>query len=184
MNLNINIKIDKKSIAVIGILLLLGIVAAADQVILRDNSASSFPAGIDAPNIIYNNTAHVKVGSFTKNTADATTTTAYTGIGFKPSSVQFRFYYQIGNDWFGSGFDDSITANSQIAVGINSGGWGGISVSSTNSTMLVTGSVYNGCSTTATCGKISSMNADGFTISWIKTGSPAGTYTIQYTAYR
>lgn len=179
MNLNINIKTDKKTLAVIGILLLLGIVAAADQIVLRDNSASDFPAGITAPNVIYNNTAHVITGSFTRDTSLASGTQAITGLGFKPALVNFGSAEYAGNGLIAIGSDDGITPTLNYLYSTGAAA----TITTYSVSAMVTGISACGASNSY-CGKILSMDADGFTITWTKTGAPAGTDTITYTAYR
>ncbi len=97
---------------------------------------------------------------------------SYTGIGFRP--VGFYAYSIIHTqDTFSWGFDDGTNGN---AIYDNSG-WGEntYGVGSGSSIYPVTsGANYNK-------GSIASFDADGFTISWTKLGSPAAlTISIYY----
>ncbi len=119
-------------------------------------------------------TTRYKVGSFTRDTSTASGTQAVTGVGFKPKAVIF-FGTQVNTVETTWGFDDGTTpaymnrygaTNFNIDAGTNS----------ISSIETAGGNEY--------AGKISSLDSDGFTITWAKTGSPTGTLYVIYLAFR
>jgi len=116
----------------------------------------------------------IKNGSISRDTATATGTQAITGVGFKPSAVIFIAVVP-GTSEVSIGFDngtinDCIYNYYSTAPGDWYGGAFSIFLSQTDP-------INYG-------GMISSLDADGFTISWTKTGAKTGTATIQYIAFR
>ena len=117
-----------------------------------------------------------KIGTFSINQETATGTQAITNVGFKPSLLIF---FAVQGNVVG-----------KMSVGFDSGSaryciwdrnnatedtWGG------SSTRSIT--VYEGTSTLY-AGLIDSMDADGFTIGWTRTGTPTGIAEIYYAAFR
>ena len=114
-----------------------------------------------------------KVDTFTRDTSLATGTQSVVGVGFKPSYVIF-LAVQNANDEASWGFDDGtdnrgIADNNGIATDTYVVG-GAIELRESP------GNIY--------AGSISTFDADGFTMSWIRAGTPTGTATIRFTAFR
>jgi len=117
--------------------------------------------------------AQFKVGYFTRDLSVAAGTQSVTGVGFQPKAVIFFASPNTDGLVSSAGVDDGSSHgskytkdNSGIKFNHNEG----------YSLYLRTGSG------TYQVGYISSMDADGFTITWVKAGSPTGTYYIQYLA--
>lgn len=113
-----------------------------------------------------------KVGSITRDQTLATSL-AITGLGFKPAYIMFFMAppggsVAIYSSW---GMDDGVTP---VCITTRSA-----------STSFDAYSIFAGDGATwAMEGKISSFDADGFTIAWTKTGTPpAGNITIRWTAF-
>ena len=111
------------------------------------------------------------VGTFDRDMTAVTGGVSYTGVGFTPKAIIFL------------GTDNAIT-----------GSWGfsddtteGIVFNDDGTTTLSTDTVAIrisegvGARQVAT---VSSFDSDGFTLSWTKTGTPTGTATIKYLAFR
>jgi hypothetical protein len=116
-----------------------------------------------------------KVGSFTRDVSLAGSTQAVTGVGFKPKAVLMITNINgtaamcVGVCTItGQGvvFDDSVNAAATY----------GISTSNVVYLSTAAGVAANA--------PITSMDSDGFTITWAKTGSPTGTATVIYLALR
>lgn len=117
-----------------------------------------------------------KVGSVTRDMSTATGTVAITGIGFQPTSLQIFAVLPSTSD--SRGFVDS----SCNAVGItrtSTSTYQALSAFGANTAVAL--EVSSGNYQYAT---ISAYGADGFTFSWNKVGSPTGTATITYIAYK
>jgi hypothetical protein len=118
----------------------------------------------------------VKIGTFTKDSADAGADVAYTGVGFKPSSVIFLCNVSTTTA-------TSIGFDTQSAHGVifdryaqtASVNWAGNSSYSIIICIGV-GVEYDGA--------IKTFDADGFTITWTKTGNCTGTISVFYLAFR
>ena len=115
-----------------------------------------------------------KVGSFTRDTALASGSQAVTGIGFKPKAVIFLSCQSTVVGEASWGLDDGSNPeviyddhNDNVDEYVYDGSFsiydeeGG-------------GAFYTG--------KINSMDADGFTVGWTRTGAPTGTVTVIYLA--
>lgn len=118
-------------------------------------------------------------GYFTKDTADATGTNSYTGVGFKPRAVLFFSVMSSANNSQSSWGFDTLTNHAVLADS---------DVSTEDSYTQGTGSsIYafqaSGAPVTSYEGALSSLDADGFTISWTKTGAKVGTITVYYIAF-
>ena len=113
----------------------------------------------------------IKVGSFTKNVADAAGDVAYTGVGFKPSAIIFLAY-----------------ATHSISIGIDDGTTHGLVGGMANPMAPYIGAfafelhVVDGTDNTKAI--VKTMDADGFTITYTKVATPTGTFTIYYLALR
>lgn len=127
----------------------------------------SIKAYVDAAAVSY------KIGSFSRDVSTATGTQAVTGVGFQPRLLVLLS--NLGSSpATGASFTDGTNHGliyNQHAFSANS--WAN---SSTNIVTIEQGSgnQYNGA--------LSSLDSDGFTISWTKTGSPTGTATIYFLA--
>lgn len=104
-----------------------------------------------------------KIVSFTRDLSSSAGNVAYTGAGFKPTCVIF--------------FSNYATATVYISAGFSDQTGGGASIALLNGTATFTSfPIYIGNNTGAyQTGAISSYDADGFTITWAKTGAPSGT---------
>jgi hypothetical protein len=117
----------------------------------------------------------VKVGSFTRDTSLASGTQAITGVGFKPKAVIFFVGMANTAHRFSVGMDDGTTGASVADDNVDAAG---SFFPTTGRSIDITGPTsadnYN-------C-VIQSMDADGFTLSWSKIGSPSGTAGAMYLA--
>jgi hypothetical protein len=112
------------------------------------------------------------VGTFTRDISIASGNQSVIGIGFKPSAVIFVCAQTTpanSNAYTSIGFDNGTTAYMM----------GGSFVGQTVQTYSIG---FN--STTSYVGKILTMDADGFTISWTKGSTPTGVLSMVYMALR
>ena len=117
----------------------------------------------------------IKLGSFTRDTSLASGTQAITGVGFKPSHVLFLPSID-GTPELSIGFDDGtnhLEVHNYHTITPNTWGYWAARCIQLVQGLGVT---YDAL--------ISSMDADGFTISWVKTGAKTGTAIIFYIAFR
>ena len=117
----------------------------------------------------------IKLGSFTRDISIASGTQQITGVGFKPSLVAF-FANVSGNAATSIGATDGVT---KAAVynrhNVVANTW--YSVIGYFTSLAMTGSdEYDASAIT--------LDADGFTITWTRTGSPTGTATGIYLVWR
>ena len=113
-----------------------------------------------------------KVGSFTRDTTVASGTQAVTGVGFTPKAV--IFFMGQGSTYESSwGFDDSVTFSVMY------------SASASTYNFSASFSIYDdeGGGVLYT-GKVTTLDTDGFTITWARTNAPTGTIEISYLALR
>lgn len=114
-----------------------------------------------------------KVGTFTRDTTLASGTQAVTGVGFLPKAVIF-----LANQ----------STTKEMSVGIDDGTTNAcIYQTSTAGTFnLTTNSIVDdeASGSASYSGAITTLGADGFTITWTKVGSPSGTLTVYYLALR
>ena len=113
-----------------------------------------------------------KVGAFTRDTSLASGNQAITGVGFQPKAVVFlacvpsAFIFSVGLDTQAAResirTEDATTFTGVAAAGIS------LHTNSAN--------VYSGAITT--------LDADGFTVAWTRTGTPTGLAQIKYLAMR
>ena len=117
----------------------------------------------------------MKIGTFTKNTADASGDQAITGVGFKPSKIIF-FVMVDSTSEMSIGLDDG-TLHYVLSdyYAFTAGDW---SYRATASIELLQAAGIS------SLGVITAIGADGFTITWTKTGAKTGTATIIYMAFR
>lgn len=117
------------------------------------------------------------VGNTSRDTTTASGTQAITGVGFKPRAVYFQVIQDNSDEW-SLGID---TATNSMALfhngGVSADTWRVIDDSSASIYIIEsTGNVY--------AGEISSLDSDGFTITWTKTGTPTGTIAVDFMAFR
>ena len=107
------------------------------------------------------------MGYFAKTTTTASGDQSFTGVGFTPKMIVF---FMSDTGCISQGMD-SITQQhcSYARTG------GAVGYDNSNSIFY-----YNG--TDSYKGKIKSFDADGFTISWVRTNSPAATINVMYLA--
>lgn len=113
----------------------------------------------------------IKIGTFTRGMSVASGDVSITGVGFKPSVVIFLSC--LATTSMTIGFDDASTH--LCIMNYNSGT---DYYYTSNSIMLwYSSSNYQ-------AGLLKSLDSDGFTLTWSKTGSPGGTAIIHYLAIR
>lgn len=117
-----------------------------------------------------------KAGSFTRDTTTASGNQSVTGVGFKPKVVAFVMARD-NSFAFSVGIDDGTTS---ICATSNSSVTAGAFLIDTNDAIS---SIVNGGADVYQ-GNITSLDSDGFTIAWVKTGTPTATITIGYLALR
>lgn len=116
-----------------------------------------------------------KYGATSIDTATATGTQAITGVGFKPSTLIFLANVS-GTPQASIGFDDGTNAGCITNYHAGSADTWDRSISRSIILTQGAGNIYDGV--------ISALGADGFTISWTKTGAKTGTANIFYIAIR
>lgn len=119
--------------------------------------------------------ATVKIGTFTYDLTTASGTQAITGVGFQPTAV-FFVGGKNGSSGVGFGLDDGTNRIGVFDDNVDSAGT--YVVTTSNSLAIATAAGANQQA------NITSFGADGFTLAWVKTGSPTGTATIGYLALR
>ena len=138
----------------------------------RLTSASSGSAGGD---MSYANTRFF-LSNFSRDTAAASGTQAVTGLGFSPKAVIFL------SDQGGVATDTSFGVDS----GSNQGAvfWNHPTTASSFQDSIDYSIFSQETSTADYRGEVSSLDADGFTVNWTRTGAPTGTIRIVYLAFR
>lgn len=115
-----------------------------------------------------------KIIPLTRVLSVASGSVSYTGVGFRPSLVSFIGAVQgpfIGFATLG-GYDDGT--NHWCGFGLSGGAAGQVFASNIRS--IITGDDAAGANYQD--GHITSMDADGFTIAWVKNGTPTATATF------
>jgi len=134
----------------------------ASKIVKLDSNAK-IPA-VDGS--LLTNILKYKILGFSRDISLANGTQAVTGAGFTPKVVVFIATVQ-STALFSVGFDDLSNPNCIPSLGASAFSTGaGVSIY-----MFVSTGNY-------TTGVINSLDVDGFTISWVKTGSPTGTAYI------
>ena len=113
------------------------------------------------------------LGSFSRTMSASSGDVSYTGVGFKPSVIIFLSVYI--NTSSSIGFDDG--SSSVVVLDYNYSG-NPHTIESNKSVWLWPASGNHQLM------RIKTMDADGFTGTWTKTGSPTGTGTVYYLAMR
>lgn len=120
----------------------------------------------------------VGIVAFTRSESTASGTQAVTGLGFTPRAIAFLMGIGGGNDARMSiGFQDAGT--SAVVYG-NAGGVAG--TFRYNSTRSVYSNTTDGA--TSYDGFASAFDADGFTMTWARTGTPSTTLNICAICFR
>jgi len=115
----------------------------------------------------------VKVGSFTRDMTASSGSVSYTGVGFQPKCVVF--VSAIDTTSMSVGFDDGTSH--YCVRGVSYGGTVLFNRVGSNSIDIATSFVDQ------QQGKGTSLDSDGFTITWTKGGSPTGTGYVYYLAF-
>lgn len=115
-----------------------------------------------------------KTGFFTRDVSTASGTQAITGVGFTPKLVLFRVCFSTGGNAASASWGEDDGANPQCFT--NETGSFAPLIDSLNSIDII-----NSGGNTSTA-KITAFGTDGFTLTWVKTGSPTGTLIIYFTA--
>ena len=105
--------------------------------------------------------------------AGAPTDVAYTGVGFTPTSI-IALAVLHGSVDFIVGFADSAKTQDGLTR-------------SYDGNMYHNANIFLGCSTAAGAyqnGVLKSFDADGFTLTWTKGGSPTGTFDLYFLCFR
>ena len=118
-------------------------------------------------------------GEFTKNTADATdTTTVISSVGFTVKALIFFFGQHNAVGRAGWGMATSADQGTLVDDEVESAGRyyipKGLTYNYAIESWQSGSNVYEGAVTT--------FGSDGFTVTWLKTGSPTGTLTVMYMA--
>jgi hypothetical protein len=113
-----------------------------------------------------------KIGVFSRDMTAATGSVGYTGVGFRPSYVQF-FLVEPNDCWSWGCSDGSGNFDTFIQNTLSGGSW--------DNTFCLRAEQTGGNIQT---GAVTSLDADGFTISWAKVSSPTGTAQIVYMAFK
>lgn len=120
--------------------------------------------------------AAFKAGSFTRDMTTASGSQAITGVGFKPRAVIF-FAVENGAPSMSVGMVD-LSLNQNAVADANT-------VSTDTYANVASAAIYAQDAAAASySGAISSLDADGFTVSWTRTSTPSGTLTVNYLAIR
>ena len=117
----------------------------------------------------------VAIGEFTRDTTVASGTQTVTGVGFQPVGTIFHMA-QSGASEASWGFDDG-TNRKVLLIASNA---------ATTYRNNGTNSIYDSQNVGSTDykGIVQSFDSDGFTISWTKVGSPTGTITVTFYAFK
>ena len=130
---------------------------------LKSNGASA-PSWVSAPAGV-----SVSTGSFTRDITTASGSQAITGVGFVPKAVMFTMSAG-GSARFSDGFDTQTARGSTYTNGSAT-----FNADARSIIVFTDGSNFQ-------VAQIATMDSDGFTLTWTKTGSPTGSATIKYLA--
>lgn len=137
-------------------------------------AAAAAAAQTTANGALQTSSTRFKVGTFTRDISTATGSQAITGVGFTPKAIAFLSGAAAGIALSSIGFSDNTT---EVAWSTLTGTGSGFLSATTCISVGTTGSDNQ----TAT---VTSFDADGFTLAWIKNGTPTGTATMAYLAFR
>ncbi len=106
-----------------------------------------------------------KIITFTKDLAEASCDSVYTGVGFKPTLVFFFTQVRTGTWWAQGFFNElAIRAISKYNAGENWANKSDIEI------IYSDGHKQNGV--------LKSIDSDGFTLTWTQTGGPTGSQSF------
>ncbi len=127
---------------------------------------------------LYTGTGTTKVGTFDRDTTLASGTQSVTGIGFKPKTILF-FANEANTGEASFGFSsEPVTGGSTANVSVNCR-----TATSPGTFNSNAASIFSFQSSSDYYqGSLSSIDNDGFTISWTKTGATTGTLSVAYLA--
>lgn len=142
-------------------------------------AVNAFPSGWQATvklvsasqALVLNLPPRVFQGSFTRDLAAATGTVAYTGVGFKPRKITCYMHLPgtlTSSNGVCAGGTQMCNYTSSVASSDN-----------TSSNYLIYALQGTGASQSAV---IQTLDSDGFTLAYIKTGLPTGTVNVVYMA--
>lgn len=146
---------------------------------LKTQGASANPVWAAVNDMNYSDTRFF-TGSFTRDISTATGTQAVTGVGFTPKAIFF---------WGGVSQSTKVSWGAGSSTGTSQQGVladDSVTTADTYQTQTnrVVFLIQTGGSTDSYAGTIQSFDSDGFTISWVKSGSSTGTATINFIALR
>lgn len=118
-----------------------------------------------------------KLFSLTRVLSVASGSVAYTGLGFKPSFIQFQTGISGGATWMSFGQSD-VASNSSQELALNAGGTLGAFAQNVAGIQRDNAAGSNWQSFVVT-----SFDADGFTLAWTKTGTPTATASVSATCF-
>lgn len=144
--------------------------AAGDTAIMRGESGLTRMLMYGPPKV------GAKTVSFTRDTSLASGTQAVTGVGFIPRAVILLAGLNTGTAQVSVGMDEGVTPACMFNNSNNTADTWGITASQSITFIQSGAAVYEG--------KISAFGADGFTITWTKTGTPTGTNTVVALCFR
>ena len=114
----------------------------------------------------------VKIGTITRGMSSDSGDVSYTGVGFKPTNI--LFLAQVASASISTGMDDGTNRYALTT-------WGTTPTYSTSSVLSIS-MIEDG--TKMQTGIVKTLDADGFTITWKRTGTPAiANGTIFYMAF-
>lgn len=116
--------------------------------------------------------SRVAVGNFTRDISLASGTQAVTGVGFRPRAIIFFMAETAALPQGSWGLDNGTITN--CTVQSQNGNLG----DATNKSIFWNDTV----ALTQYFATVSTMDIDGFTVTWTRTGAPTGTISIMYMA--
>ena len=120
------------------------------------------------------------IGTFTRDISTADGTQAVTGVGFQPTHIIFHANINNVAGGFSVGFDDGTTRRGS---GIDGDTANTFSDGSSTTDISILCRDVAGTSGASYEGSVTTLGADGFTITWNKIGSPTGSLVIYYMAF-
>lgn len=117
-------------------------------------------------------TSNFKIGTFTRDLTTASGTQAVTGVGFQATAVIFLLGL-VGADGASVGLSNGTIHSCIYEAGDR------FQANTSNALYY-----SNSAGSTLYAGVVSAFAADGFTVTWTKTGAPTGTATVTYLALR
>ena len=148
--------------------------SVASDLSLAGQAAEDFAVFDGANWVAKGGVEKIKVGSFSKTMTDANGATAYTGVGFKPSYIEFTG--AIGGI---ASVSHGASDGSNHYCSYKDNADATLDVVTTANPILIFHSASNTQRVTAV-----TFQSDGFTLTWSKDGTPTGTATIGYKAFR